>query len=81
MERIPAAYKKQLGRNIRAQRIKRKFTQTKLAKLIGVGQDVISKYEEGTRTPLAFRMDLIANALGCSINLLMPVVKKQHLPE
>lgn len=79
MERIPAAYRRQLGRNIREQRIRKNFTQKKLAILLGVTQSVLSQYEAGDKVPSMPRLDTLAHLLGCSINFLYPVAKRKQL--
>lgn len=52
-----------LGDNIRAERMRKRLSQEKLAELIDVNKDSIRKIEVAKQTPSAFIVFDIANAL------------------
>ena len=52
-----------LGDNIRAERMRKRFSQEKLAELIDVSKDTIRNIENERQTPSAFIVFDIANAL------------------
>lgn len=52
-----------LGDNIRAERMRKRFSQEKLAELIDVSKDTIRNIENVRQTPSAFIVFDIANAL------------------
>jgi len=53
-----------IGANIRAAREKSGLTQTELAKAVNMTQAMISRYEQGDRTPDGYQLIAIAAALG-----------------
>lgn len=59
--------------NVKIARKRRRkgMTQAKLAKLIGVTQKDVSRWENGMRKPRAENLAKIAAALGCSIEELI----------
>lgn len=57
-ERLPI-----LGNNIRAERMRKRLSQEKLAELIDIHHDSIKKIENAKQTPSAFIVFDIANAL------------------
>ena len=59
---------KQLGRNIKAERIRKGLTQEKLAELYGCDRDYISKIECGKQNISIKIITKITNILGSSLN-------------
>ncbi len=57
---------------LREQRIKKGMTLDALAKASGVSRVSINRYELGTRIPNIVAAGKIADALGCSVEDLMP---------
>lgn len=58
-------YLKKLGKNVRAIRLERGWTQEKLAEAAGIHPVYISYIEQGTRNPSITKILQIARALGC----------------
>ena len=56
-----------LGNNIRAERMRKRISQEKLAEIIDVNKDSIRKIEAGLQKPSAFIVFDIANALNIPI--------------
>lgn len=56
-----------LGDNIRAERMRKRLSQEKLAELIDVSKDTIRNIENGRQNPSAFIVFDIANALEIPI--------------
>lgn len=56
---------------IRELREDKRYTQTQLAKAIGVGQTTVANYEKGTRTPDAEKLNKIADFFGVTIDYLL----------
>ena len=54
------------GSLLRAYRLRRKLTQSQLAKMISYDQSLLSKVERGERTPTPEFMDALCNALALS---------------
>jgi len=59
-----------IGKSIAGLRIKRGWTQSKLAKSTGLSRGYISAIEEGRRNPSIKTLAIIAEKLGVSINKL-----------
>jgi transcriptional regulator with XRE-family HTH domain len=57
---------KKLGNNVRAIRLKRHWTQEKLAEMAGIHPVYVSYIEKGTRNPSITKILQIANALKCT---------------
>lgn len=57
-----------VARNLKIERVKRGWSQERLAEASGVGQNSIARYETGTTTPGLDQAFKIASALGCSID-------------
>jgi len=71
-----------LGKFIRARRIKLGFNQTKVAKLAGLGQSVLSRFEIGTRKYLNQKqLTRLAKALRCNPEELRKRNQPEKLPE
>ena len=62
---------RQLGRNIKAERIKRGMTQEKFAELYGCDKDYISKIECGKQNLSIKKIVKIANCLQCTLEILL----------
>ena len=60
-----------LADNIRAERLRKKFTQAVLAEKINVSESTISLIERGIQTPSIFVVYDIAAALNTDINDLL----------
>lgn len=56
-------------------RMERGLTQGQLAELMGVHQQVISRWEQGTRNPGARSMFKLAQVLGCQMEDLLYTIK------
>lgn len=52
-------------------RIERGLTQAQLAERLGMPQQTVSRWEQGTRTPSAKSLKAMAGALGCSMDELV----------
>ena len=57
-----------VGKNIMNRRKRRNLTQEKLAEMIGIGQQSLSKMEQGHMAPKFERLQDFANALGCTVS-------------
>jgi transcriptional regulator with XRE-family HTH domain len=57
---------KRLGKNVRSIRLKRKWTQEKLAGIANVHPVYVSYIEKGSRNPSVTKIFQIARALECS---------------
>lgn len=60
------------GQLIKAARKKAKMTQAQLASKMGVTNHCINKWETGVRNPKYGTLSRIADALGISVNCLLP---------
>ena len=56
-----------VGTNIMVRRKKRKLTQERLAEMVGIGQQSLSRMEKGHIAPRFDRLQAFASALGCSV--------------
>lgn len=56
-----------VGANIAALRKMKGWNQIDLAERLGIGADSLSRMERGLVAPRFSRLELIANALGCSV--------------
>lgn len=64
-----------ISENIRIKRLKKKFTQEKLAELSGITQKYISLIEKQKANPSIVIIVKIAEALNTDLNLLIKEVK------
>ncbi|MBO6087825.1 helix-turn-helix transcriptional regulator [bacterium] len=62
---------KQLGRNIKAERVRKGYTQESFAEIIGVSREYISRIERGQENMSVLRILKIANNLKTDINNLL----------
>lgn len=62
---------RQLGRNIKAERIRIGLTQEKFAELYGCDKDYISKIECGKQNLSMKKIVKIANCLRCDLEILL----------
>ena len=60
-----------VGENIYTLRKNRGLTQEKLAELVNVSFQAVSKWENGNSVPDVSVLPLLANALHCSIDFLL----------
>ncbi|WP_186011068.1 helix-turn-helix domain-containing protein [Burkholderia gladioli] len=60
-----------VGTAIAEQRRARGLTQAKLAEMIDLEQEAISRWERGTRVPTLHRLQLLSDALDCSVDQLL----------
>ena len=56
-----------VGTNIMVRRKKRKLTQERLAEMVGIGQQSLSRMEKGHIAPRFDRLQAFASALGCTV--------------
>ena len=61
----------QFGRNLRAYRLERNFSQEELAEVSGLHRTYISGLESGARNPTITVVDQIAKALGVKASALL----------
>lgn len=57
--------------NLIKERKKAKFTQTKLAEILGINQQTYAHYESGNSRPKLDRLALIAKALKIKVDILL----------
>lgn len=62
---------KQFGRNVKAERYRRGFTQESLAEKVGVNREYISKVERGLANMSLKKIANLANFIGADINDLL----------
>ena len=62
---------KQLGRNIKAERIKKGYTQEKFDELYGYDRDYIIKVECGMQNLSFKKIIKIANCLNCKLEIIL----------
>ncbi|ARK53199.1 transcriptional regulator [Burkholderia pseudomallei] len=60
-----------VGTAIAEQRRARGLTQAKLAEMINLEQEAISRWERGTRMPTLHRLQQLSDALDCSVDQLL----------
>jgi transcriptional regulator with XRE-family HTH domain len=60
-----------VGTAIAEQRRARGLTQAKLAEMIDLEQEAISRWERGTRIPTLHRLQQLSDALDCSVDQLL----------
>ena len=66
-----------LGNNIRAERMRKRLSQSKLAELVEISTDSMTKNENANQTPSAFIIFDIANALEIPIEELFRGIPKR----
>lgn len=71
----------EIGDNIRRIRKQMKITQVELAKLSGIGQSTISAIETGANSPTMPTLELISQALRCSVSALLEQTMEAGPPE
>lgn len=65
-------FARQLGAAMRHHRLAREMTQEDLARRANLSRASIANIERGTQTPQVYRLSLVARALSCSIEDLIP---------
>ncbi|KVT36547.1 helix-turn-helix domain-containing protein [Burkholderia ubonensis] len=60
-----------VGTAIAEQRRARGLTQAKLAEMIDLEQEAVSRWERGTRMPTLHRLQQLSDALDCSVDQLL----------
>ncbi|WP_186169119.1 helix-turn-helix domain-containing protein [Burkholderia gladioli] len=60
-----------VGTAIAEQRRARGLTQARLAEMIDLEQEAISRWERGTRVPTLHRLQQLSDALDCSVDQLL----------
>ncbi|MFI8709909.1 helix-turn-helix domain-containing protein [Bacillus sp. NPDC077411] len=60
-----------LGERVFELRKKKRLTQEQLGKEIGIGKQIISKYEKGTKTPSLETIEKLADFFSVSIDYLL----------
>lgn len=68
------------GQRVREQREAVGMSVTKLAELVGVSRGTITNYEKGATEPTMSHLWLIANALGCNFESLLPSFEPEEVP-
>lgn len=69
------------GENLKRIRMERQLTQEQLADLLGTSKQVISRYENGQRSPKVSIVDEYARKLGVSISELTGVNRASSHPD
>lgn len=64
-------WRREVGLNIYRAMLKYGVTQAELSDRSGVSQSAISQYTDGLKTPSAYKLICISEALGCDINELI----------
>ncbi|MBQ7087809.1 MAG: helix-turn-helix transcriptional regulator [Clostridia bacterium] len=59
-----------LGERIKEQRTKAKMSQEKLAELVGVSRQAVTKWEAGQSSPSTENLFRIAEVLGTTVDIL-----------
>ena len=62
---------KQFGRNVKAERIRKGYSQESLAEKIGVNREFVSRIERGVQNMSLARINALANNLETDINNLL----------
>lgn len=62
----------ELGTAVKAKRLEAGLSQDRLAELLDVGPETVSRIERGTVMTTIPRLVEIANALGCPVEMLIP---------
>ena len=62
---------KQLGRNIKAERVRKGYTQEYFAEVLGVTREYLSRIERGQENMSILKIHNLANNLETSINNLL----------
>ena len=70
----PTQHEVTLGDNVRAERNRKRLTQTELGQKAGVTIGTIHNIESGKHTPSFDTLRRIAAALDCSLDILVPPV-------
>ena len=65
------------GQNLRALRAERGFSQEELAALLGTTKQVVSRYENGQRTPKVTVVEEFARRLGVPLSALLGAAAAQ----
>lgn len=60
-----------LAENMRVQRAKLDCSQAQLAEMAGISVATVQQYEDGSMTPGADKVFVLADALGCTPNELL----------
>jgi transcriptional regulator with XRE-family HTH domain len=67
-EKLPReAVRRRLGRNLAALRVRRKWSQEKLARKLGITRSRLGKWETGEHTPPVELLPALAVALGVGL--------------
>lgn len=64
--------------NIKAERVRKGFSQAALAEAVNISERSMSQIEQAKQTPSAFIIFDIANALGISVDELFKGIAKQN---
>lgn len=67
-----------LALNIKAERVRKGFSQAALAEAVNISERSMSQIEQAKQTPSAFIIFDIANALGISVDELFKGIAKQN---
>lgn len=70
-----------LGRQIKERRLALKLTQEKLASLLGVEMNTVSRLECGSHLPSLERLEQIAHILNSSVGTLLGEVSSNHIDQ
>ena len=70
-----------LGERIKEERTKAKMSQEKLAELVGVSRQAVTKWESGLSSPSTDNLFRIAEVLGTTVDILTKEEPQQLLTE
>lgn len=57
----------EVGRKVKKLRMKKNISQNRLAKMAGISQPALSAIESGATNPSSITVELLANALECTV--------------
>ncbi len=61
----------EMGKRLRTMREEQHLTQQELANKLGIGRDLVSRYEMGTKLPTLLVAIQISDVLDCSLDYLV----------
>ncbi len=81
MTKAPSPLTLAVGANIQRKRKLRGLTQEKLAEMVGIGQQSLSRMEKGQLAPRFDRLQALADVLHCTVAELFRLPEGEGMPE
>ncbi len=81
MTKAPSPLTLAVGANIQQKRKLRGLTQEKLAEMVGIGQQSLSRMEKGQLAPRFERLQALADILHCTVAELFRLPEGEGMPE